>query len=421
MKILILNTSERTGGAAVAANRLMQAINKAGHETKMLVRDKQTDDPNVVSINTSQWKTKINFIRFVCERWVIFLHNRFKRNNLFSVSIANTGTDISRHPLVKEADILHLHWINQGFLSLKNIRQLIRSGKPIVWTMHDMWPCTGICHYAWGCMAYMEACGNCSFLQSKKKNDLSFRILKKKQFLSQSNIRIVTVSSWLKDLAEKSVITGKLNISVIPNVIDTSVFSPLDKQTMRSKYSFPQERKIIIMGAAKINDPIKGFKYLQQALRLLNKTRKDIFLVLFGEVKNESAFLSEIPVEYTYLGVLSEPSRIAQLYASADVTVVPSYYETFGQTLIESMACGCPTVSFNNSGQTDIVEHKVNGYLATFQDVNDLAAGIEWVLENTEKLNLSEACVKKVKENYSESVVADKYIALYTNLLNNKS
>jgi hypothetical protein len=116
MKILILSTSERTGGAAVAANRLMHALNKSGQEAKMLVRDKQTDDPNVVSINTNWWKKKINFVRFAYERWVIFLNNRFSRKNLFAVSIANTGTDISDHPLVKEADIIHLHWINQGFL-----------------------------------------------------------------------------------------------------------------------------------------------------------------------------------------------------------------------------------------------------------------------------------------------------------------
>jgi glycosyltransferase involved in cell wall biosynthesis len=421
MKILILSTSERTGGAAVAANRLMHALNKSGQEAKMLVRDKQTDDPNVISINTGWWKKKINFIRFAYERWVIFFNNRFSGKNLFAVSIANTGTDIRRHHLVKEADVINLHWINLGFLSLKDIRKLIESGKPVVWTVHDMWSFTGICHHAWGCTSFMKACGNCSFLVSGKRNDLSSRILKKKQFLSPLNIRIVTVSSWLKGLAEKSVITAKLNISVIPNVIDTSVFSPLDKQTMRNKYSFPQEKKIIIMGAAKINDPIKGFNILRQTLFLLKKKREDLLLVLFGEIKENASFLSDIPIEYVYMGSLSNMSVIAELYATADVAVVTSYYETFGQTLIESMACGCPVVCFNNSGQTDIVNHQINGYLTKYKDAEDLAAGIEWVLENTEKSGLSEACIKKVKENYSESVVANQYISLYEDLLNNSN
>ncbi|MDR2691319.1 MAG: glycosyltransferase family 4 protein [Dysgonamonadaceae bacterium] len=416
MKILLLSTSERTGGAAIATNRLMHALNKSGQEAKMLVRDKQTDDPQVAPINTDRRKKKINFIRFAYERWVIFLNSRFGRKNLFAVSIANTGTDISKHPLVKEADIIHLHWINQGFLSLTDIRKLIESGKPVVWTMHDMWVFTGICHHAWGCEAFTKACGNCSFLASKKKNDLSARVLKGKRFLAQSNIRLVAVSSWLKNLAEKSVTTGKLNISVIPNVIDTSVFSPSDKQAMRNKYSFPPEKKIIIMGAAKINDTIKGFDILRQALPLI-EDKENLLLLLFGEIKKNGSFLSDMPVEYVYMGLLSDTSVIAELYAAADVTVVPSHYETFGQTLIESMACGCPVVSFNNSGQADIVNHQTNGYLAEYKNVEDLAAGITWVLENTEKLRLSDACVKKAKENYSETVVAGKYIALYTDLL----
>jgi glycosyltransferase involved in cell wall biosynthesis len=417
MKILILSTYERTGGAAVAANRLMHALNKSGHEAKMLVRDKQTDDENVVSVNTSWWKRKINFVRFAYERWVIFLHNRFSRKNLFAVSIANTGTDISKHPLVKEADIIHLHWINQGFLSLNNIRKLIESGKPVVWTMHDMWPITGICHHAWRCEAYVDSCGSCSFLQSKRRKDLSFHILKKKLFLSQSDIQIVAVSSWLKNLARKSVITKNLTISVIPNVINMSVFSPLNKQSMRNKYSFSQEKKIIIMGAAKINDTIKGLDILLHALSFFKGKKENLLLVLFGAVKDDTLFLSNMPVEYVYMGLLVDISVIAELYVTADVTVVPSHYETFGQTLIESMACGCPVVSFDNSGQTDIVDHKRNGYLAKYKDAEDLANGIGWVLENTEKLNLSEACIKKVKENYTESVVAEKYITLYTKII----
>jgi glycosyltransferase involved in cell wall biosynthesis len=283
--------------------------------------------------------------------------------------------------------------------------------------MHDMWPCTGICHHAWGCEGFMKVCGNCSFLTSRKEHDLSYRTLKKKLFLSTSKIQIVTVSSWLKDLATKSVITGNLNISVIPNVIDTSIFYPLDKKVIRSKYSFPCEKKIILMGAAKINDQIKGFEYLQQALLLLRKKRDDLFLVLFGDVKNNLSFFSGIPIEYRFMGVLSNPSMIAQLYASADVTVVPSLYETFGQTLIEAMACGCPVVSFDNSGQTDIIDHKVNGYLAKYKDVEDLASGIKWILENKDTVNLSKACLTKVQKNYTESIVAKKYIDLYKQLL----
>lgn len=417
MNILVVNTSELTGGAAVAANRLMSALQHAGVEVKMLVRDKRTDNPSVVLVNTSSAKRKINFIRFAWERLILFLCNHFSRKELFKVSIANTGTDISNHPLVQEADIIHLHWINQGFLSLDNIQKLVKLDKPIVWTMHDMWPCTGICHHSWGCEGFMKECGNCKFLNSNCKTDLSYRTFKKKRFISESKMQIVAVSNWLKDLAEKSALTKNLKIQVIPNVIDTSVFFPSSKTHARQELFLPLNKTIILMGAARLDDPIKGVEYLKEALAIVKKDRTDLLLVVFGGIKDSSTFLSNLPVPSVLMGSLSDASKIAQLYAAADVTVVPSYYETFGQTLIEAMACGCPAVSFDNSGQTDVINHKVNGYLAKYKDSEDLATGIQWVLENKEILNLSEACVKKVQENYTEQIVAEKYIALYKSLL----
>lgn len=417
MKTLILSTSDLTGGAAVAANRLMYALQHAGVEAKMLVRDKRTDNPSVVSVNTSSAKRKINFIRFVWERLILFLCNHFSRKELFKVSIANTGTDISNHPLIQGADIIHLHWINQGFLSLDDIQKLVKLGKPIVWTMHDMWPCTGICHHSWGCDRFMDECGNCKFLNSNCKTDLSYRTFKKKRFISESKMQIVAVSNWLKDLAEKSALTKNLKIQVIPNVIDISVFFPSSKTHARQELFLPLNKTIILMGAARLDDPIKGFEYLKEALAIVKKDRTDLLLVVFGGIKDSSIFLSNLPIPYVLMGSLSDASKIAQLYAAADVTVVPSYYETFGQTLIEAMACGCPAVSFDNSGQTDVIDHKVNGYLANYKDSEDLATGIQWVLENKKILNLSEACVKKVQENYTEQIVAEKYIALYKSLL----
>ena len=147
MRVLIINTSEKTGGAAIAARRLMEALKNSGVQVQMLVRDRQTDAADVVELPPS-W---LNMWRFIWERLVIWKANRFKRHNLFQVDLANTGTDITTLPEFKEADVIHLHWVNQGFLSLKDIRRIIDSGKPIVWTMHDQWPFTGICHYSGEC------------------------------------------------------------------------------------------------------------------------------------------------------------------------------------------------------------------------------------------------------------------------------
>ena len=177
MRVLIINTSERIGGAAIAASRLMESLKNNGVKAKMLVRDKQTDQISVVPLDRS-WKT---VARFVWERVVIWKANSFKKNNLFAVSIANTGANITSLPEFKQADVIHLHWINQGMLSLNDIKHIVNSGKPIVWTMHDMWPCTGICHHARECTNYQDECHNCSFIyKNGSKKDLSYRTFKKK-------------------------------------------------------------------------------------------------------------------------------------------------------------------------------------------------------------------------------------------------
>ena len=404
MKIVILNTSERTGGAAVAAGRLGKALGQAGIQVDKLVRE----------------NTWLNRFRFYWERLIIFLCNHLNRKNLFAVSIANTGMDLSGHPLVKDADIIHLHWINQGFLSLKDIEELVNLNKPIVWTMHDMWPCTGICHHAWGCERFYDECGKCLFLKSNNLHHLSYYVWKKKGFLKTSGIQLVAVSSWLAEQAKKSSLTKDLEVVVIPNAIDVSIFLKKEKIEIRKKLFFPLDKKIVLMGAVRLDDPIKGFEFLKDALNILSCARNDILLVLFGAIKNDKPFFDHLDVPCLSLGHLSDNNQIAELYSAADVTVVPSFYETFGQTIIEAMACGCPAVSFNNSGQTDIIDHKKNGYVANYKDASDLANGIRWVLEHEDQQALSDACVKKVQENYTEEVVAKQYMALYKHLLHQK-
>ena len=224
-------------------------------------------------------------------------------------------------------------------------------------------------------------------------------LFNKKRFLADSKIQLVAVSTWLRQQAQDSALTNRLPVEVIPNVIDTSLFVLSDKAEARKSLSLPLDKKIILMGAARINDPIKGFEYL---------------------VKGDDSFLSEIPISYVWMGSLSDPSMIAKLYAAADVTVVASLYETFGQTIIEGMACGCPAVSFDNSGQTDIINHLENGYLAKYKDTDDLATGIKWVIDNRESLRLDEACIRKVHDCYKESIIAKKYIALYQSLCNKR-
>ena len=414
MRVLIVNTSEKTGGAAVAAGRLVEALTGNGIKAMMMVMKKQDDSLHVVEHGgglAGKW-------HFLWERVVIWAANLFSRQNLFKVSIANTGTDITETREFREADIIHLHWVQQGFLSLRSIRKILRSGKPVVWTMHDMWPLTAICHHAGTCQRYEEACHHCPLLRLPRQNDLSARVFRRKQqLLAGSQVRFVAVSQWLADKARRSAVIRGCEVSVIPNVISLSRFTLIDRLDARSALQV-KERYVIVFGAARIDDDIKGFPYLVKALQLLLDSHRlqdgDLRLLLFGGIKRQEV-LQTIPVPYIYMGYIGDDRQLSEVYSAANAVVSSSLYETFGQTLIEAQACGCLPVAFGGSGQQDIISHRQNGYLAERLSVESLADGIEWALHaDIEPLTLR----RSVLRNYGESVIAQKYVRLYEGLTN---
>lgn len=416
MKIVILNTSELTGGAAVAANRLLKALRKGGVEVSMLVRDRNTNDPAVVSVNHSLIAKKINFIRFVWERLVIFVCNRFSKKNLFQVSIANTGTDITKHPLVKEADVIHLHWINQGFLSLKDLKKLTETGKPIVWTLHDLWPATAICHYPAGCERYLSGCHDCPMIRKNPFIDLAATVFKRKGRTGLSTINFVGCSQWITKEAKKGAWLKEAEFTSIPNPIDISVFKPMEKAEARKRFGLPEHTFLLLFAAAKLSDTRKGAVFLIEACdQLKKKIPNTIEIVLMGSSPEE--LISGFPVKVNPLGYISDPASMVAAYSSADLFVIPSLEDNLPNTIMEAMACGTPCVGFDTGGIPEMIDHKKNGYIARYKDAEDLAAGIEWVLTNQSPLSLREACVDKVQASYQESVVAGLYTGLYNRLV----
>ena len=415
MKVLIVNTSERTGGAAVAANRLTEALINNGINAKMLVNKKQS---SALYVSEANGHLLYRHWCFLYERLVIWLNNLLSKKNLFAVSIANTGTDITITPEFQEADIIHLHWVNQGFLSLKGIRKILRSGKPVVWTMHDMWEATSICHHAHECTRFETECHDCPMLKRPGPKDLSNRVFKKKRdlFNQAGSLTFVAVSQWLAGRSRCSALIGKFPITVIPNVISLSRFTIVDRLDARTALDI-NEPQVISFGAARIDDPIKGFSYLAEALRLLTEAgtlnREKVRLLLFGNVRDALVF-NQITVPYTYLGYVNDEHRLSLIYSASDTTVSSSLYETFGQTLIEAMACGSVPVSFDGSGQADIISHRQNGYLARRLSAESLAEGILWALNS----HLTPQELRRsVSRRYSESVVANRYAQLYHQLM----
>lgn len=413
MRVLIVNTSERAGGAAVASGRLMDALNNNGVKAKMLVMNKETDNITVVGMKSKL----LNKLHFLWERLCVYCHIHFKREHLFELDLANAGSDITKLPEFREADIIHLAWINQGFLSLKDIRKIIRSGKPVVWTMHDLWPATGICHTTLGCMAYKGTCHNCRYLPGNGSgNDISTRIHNRKRKLYRnSGIHFVACSKWLGDQARQSSLMTGLQVASIPNPIDTHTFHPKDQGEARLHSSLPTDKRIILFVSQRVTLERKGIAYFTEAISKLAIQHPDmaqdtVIAILGGHADEvtEQLALPSFP-----LGYVTNEHQIADIYNSADVFVMPSLDENLPNTIMEAMACGVPSVAFKVGGIPEMIDHQRNGYLAKYKDADDLANGIRWVLDDADRKELSRQCLQKVNAKYSQRTVAMKYIEVY--------
>ena len=412
MRVLIINTSERMGGAAVAASRLMESLKNNGIKAKMLVRDKQTDQISVVGLKRS-W---LQVWKFMWERIVIWSANRFQRYHLFDVDIANTGTDITSLPEFRQADVIHLHWINQGMLSLKDIRKILTSGKPVVWTMHDMWPFTGICHYAGDCDKYATQCHNCPQLYKGSRKDIAYRTFqKKKKLFEGAQITFVACSRWLESLAKKSDLIKGQTITNIPNAINTNLFKPRDKKQAREKCHLPQDKKLLLFGSVKITDKRKGIDYLVSACKQIASSypdfSKELGVVVFGNQAEQYTSLFPFPI-YP-MNYVSNEKELVDIYNAVDLYVTPSLQDNLPNTIVEAMACGIPCIGFNVGGIPQMIDHLHNGYVARYKSSEDFANGIHWILTDPEYDELSAQACRKVLGNYSESIIAKKYTDLY--------
>lgn len=413
MKVLIVNTSERTGGAAVAAQRLMDALNNNGIKAKMLVQKKESSHISIAGLR-HPWLQRW---RFLWERWSIFLHLHCSRVHLFNIDIANVGADITRLREFREADIIHLHWINQGFLSLKSIQRILKSGKPVVWTMHDAWPATGICHLTMGCQQFKTTCQHCQYLPNGgSKNDLSQQIWKQKKLLYKKYyVFFVACSQWLAGEAKRSALLTGQKITNIPNPIDTYVFRKGDKKKAREQLQLPQNKKLILFAAHKVTDEKKGISFLIQALQHLTETHPELkdqlaVAILGGHSED---IQSQIDLPIFPLGYTSDLQTLANTYNSADLFVLPSLSDNLPNTIMEAMACGVPCVGFNVGGIPEMITHKQNGYVAAYKNAEDLAKGIYWTLFESNIEALSANAIKKVTREYSPQHVAMKYAEVY--------
>lgn len=409
MKILHLSTSDIEGGAARAGYRLHQGLKQIGATSQMLVRAKLSTDKTVVTEKTLLTKLGPSLNN---------LPLKFYSKSETSLFSAQCSPDAIASNVTKlNPDIINLHWICNGYLKIETIAKL---NKPVVWTLHDMWAFTGGCHYTGDCDRFTNSCGACPQLNSEKDRDLSRQVWQRKhQAWKNLNLTLTTPSHWMAQAARKSSLFKDRRIEVIPYGLDTQVYKPIDKQVARELLNLPQHKQLIVFGAlSATTDERKGFSLLQAALKKLSQShaQNSIEVVVFGASQPEKPV--DLGFKAHYLGHLHDDLSLALVYSAADVMVVPSIQEAFGQTASESLACRTPVVVFNQTGLTDIVEHQQNGYVARAFDIDDLAHGIGWVLENEERhQKLCDRARQKAEQEYNLALQAHRYLSLYNEIL----
>jgi glycosyltransferase involved in cell wall biosynthesis len=417
MKVLHLSTHDTSGGAARATYRLHKGLQNIGLDSQMLVQEKHSNDKTVIAPNIRLFqgiaKTKLTF-----EALPLKFYSQKPKTTFYAQWLPDRVA-----PQIKKInpDIINLHWVSAAFMQIETFAALKR---PLVWTLHDMWGFTGGCHVTGECERYKVSCGACPQLNSNKENDLSRWVWQRKvRAWKNLNWTLVSPSTWLASVARSSSMFCDSRIEVIPHGLDTQKFRPLNQRIARELLNLPQDKKLILFGAIEAtSDRNKGFHLLLPALHKLSQSgcNKEWEVVIFGASKPDNP--PDIGFNTHYLGHLYDDISLVSVYSAADVMLVPSLQESFGQTASESLACGTPVVAFNSTGLKDIVDHQQNGYLAKPYEVDDFAKGISWVLEDDLRLQkLGWSARSKAEREFTLELQARRYYSLFQEIMGTKN
>ena len=421
MRILHINFTD-IGGAGNAAIRLHRALLSAGINSIYATNTISDDDPSKIRLNglfSNKYANSLlsNTHRILDKSIRKIIYYIYKNKHQFSYSGNIIPNSINRLIKKVQPDIIHLHWIADGVLSFYALAQLSKLKIPVCWTIHDTWPFTGGCHIFDTCTQWKQKCTDCPLFLRKVKYAFPYMqwVLKKAAYQKLSP-HIISLSHQFTHFIKESSLCHDLEVSYIPNTIDTNIFYPIPRDTARDILSLEKDKKYILFGTFKANNAQhKGGDILIEALSKITNTDKTE-IVIFGTSHNVMHTTFPLPVRY--LGVLHDEISMALAYSAADLFVCPSRRESFSNTTLESLSCGVPVVAFPVGGIPEMVDHKKNGFLASPYSSDDLAYYIDITLKNNNLRKSMSICAReKVIKNFSMPIVAEKYINLYKGML----
>jgi glycosyltransferase involved in cell wall biosynthesis len=415
MKIALINTFDIYGGAARAAYRLFRGLRGANADAKMYTLHKMSADPDVVTVGAM---TAEQAVRAKAVEAEIFAENQaypvLRGQGFVPFHSERSPFGEALTTQLPHDAVVNLHWV-RGLVDYEAMFSVTASTKSVVWTLHDMHPFTGGCHYTAGCQRFADTCGCCPFLGSDDADDISARIVRRKIKALNSRrcpLHVVAPSRWLAKEAQRSAVFQNLPVSVIPYGLETDLFKPQDRQRIRQELGLPQEDILILFIAHVLNDPRKGLEFLDKALTLLGP-RNDVATLLVGggDIKMNA------PFRHFRAGVISDDVSISRLYAAADLAVVASLEDNLPNTMMEALACGIPVVGFDVGGVPDMVRPGETGFLADPADAESMAKALSIALSDRMRLvEMGRKSRQCIEQDHTLAIQAERYLDLYRSI-----
>lgn len=331
-------------------------------------------------------------------------------------SIGRFGSLTAKDINESDVDVVNLHWVTDGLLSVEEIGRIT---KPVVWTMHDMWPFTGTEHYA------AEEPRPTRWQQGYTANnrpadergiDLDRWTWERKYKCWSQSPLLIPVSSWLRDAAQASALAEHWPATVIPNVMDTTTFRPGSQEHARQELGLPDSPIITFTSSAGISDERKGWSYLAEAIPLVKEHIPDVKVLVIGQ--SDSHAQAAIGTDVMWAGHVSDDARMALYLQASDVIAVPSTADNLPMTACEAQCAGRPVVAFRVGGLPDIVEHESTGYLARPYEIDDLAHGIIASIDNTRASgSWGTAAHENAHRTWAPERVVQRYLEAYERVL----
>ena len=411
MKVVHVSSSDRNGGACIAGYRQHRALCEAGVDSEMLVLRKETIDDSVNRFEpssnlASRARRAVHRMTTSVTRRMWGLNSEFNESRgAYAKSVASS---------ISAADVVNLQHTS-GFVDYTEFVANLSPSIPLVITLHDFSAITGGCYYPGTCHRFEAECKECPLLKRHSSFDLAAlgasRRNRAYRSRSRKSLRFVADSSWLGTKAKSSSLCSAFDVDVIHYGVDTGIFTPIDRQLARTALGLSHDRLIIGFSAANVANPRKGMAYLLAALKGL---RGDPMLLCWGH-----SYPTELQsFSHIHLGNQSSEQILALAYSAADLCAVPSLEEAFGQTALESLACGTPAVAFNAGGLTDIVIHERTGLVVEVGNTDELRIAIERLASDAALRNqLGQNGRALVEREYSFARNANEYLRVYQELI----